>query len=185
MSNKNPGDRKSAVYMAKEAVAATSLLALGTAFELASRLSVDIKKEIAQWEDGFTFCLGVHPDGPYMTARKEGNAVKFLGMDKIDPDVAIIFKNLDSALMVFTGGIGNATAGAQKRFAILGNVTLAMQLNRVLCLVQMFLLPGIILNKTFKRPPKLSFSQLLVKGGVMAGLTPVLALNAYSSYKRQ
>ena len=144
MMEKRERGKRTASYLAKEGVVKISLMALGAAFEIAAILSSEVGKEIDQWEEGFSFCLGVYPKGPYMTAKKEGKNITFLGLEKVDPDVAILFKSLDSALLVFTGRIGTHIAGAEKRFFLHGNVEKAMKLNRALSMVQAFLFPKII-----------------------------------------
>jgi len=162
----------------KRAVVRTSLLATGVTFELASRFSRDLKDEIADWPEGLVFTMGTLPSGPYMSVKKEGDRIRYLGAGMKDPDVAILFKNLDAALMVFTGQIGTPAAAAQHRFIVHGNISTSMKISRALSLVQMFLFPGFILKKTFKTPPRLTASQMATKGIIMAALTPALLWNA-------
>lgn len=178
MSESSEKKKFSAAYMAKYLVCKTSLLALGVTFELTSKYSEDLQRELENWREGIVFSLGVLPRGPYMTAIKEGGRIKYLGIGKKNPEVSILFKNLDAALFTFTGQMGTHTAGAQKRFIVHGNLTDTMKIARGMQWVQAFLFPSIILNKTFKRPPKFTTSQLLTKGKIMAALVPALALNA-------
>lgn len=163
---------KSPSYLAKQALAATSLFALGATFEVASKYAKDLQEEIADWEEGFTFSLGVLPDGPYMTARKEDGGIRFLGMGQKNADVSVLFKNLDCAVMVFTAQIGTHIAAAQKRFIVRGNLTQAMQLNRGMAITQTYLFPQILLDMTYKRPPKLTIGQKITKARIMSMLTP-------------
>jgi hypothetical protein len=47
-----------------------------------------------------------------------------------------------------------------------------------MAVVQTYLFPGFILDKTFKRPPRLSVSQLALKAKIMGLLTPRLMMVA-------
>jgi len=169
------GSKKvSSSYKMKEFVAKTSLLALGVTFELISRLSDEAKKEIAGWKEGRVFALGILPSGPYISIKKEGDRLQYLGMDLKDPDVTILFKNLEAAMLSFTGQQGAHIAAAQHRFIVQGNISESMQFARGLGLVQKYLFPGIMLNKISKRAPTFTPSQLWVKANIMARLTPGL-----------
>jgi hypothetical protein len=160
---------------AKRFLAATSLLAVGVAFELAAKFDPAVRREIAAWAEDEIFAMGVLPDGPMMSLQKVGDRVKFLGMGEAPSDVAILFKNVDAALLVFTGQIGTHIAAAEKRFIVRGDLTESMKISRTLSMVQAYLFPGLIVNKTFRRPPKFTGEQLLIKAKIYAALMPVLA----------
>jgi hypothetical protein len=174
------GTRKlSLSYRVKESVVSTSLLALATAFEIVSKHSAELKAELAGWEEGRTFSLGVLPEGPAITLKKEGDRIIYLGKGEKNPGLKILFKNLDSALLPFTGQMGSHTAFIQHRAILHGNIGEAMQISRAMNMVQKYLMPGFILNKTFKSPPKLGLSGLLLKAWVMATLAIGLIANAF------
>jgi len=179
MENKVSGRNLSVSYKTKRLLAQTLLLALATAFELLSKSSPELKEEIDDWEDGRVFALGVMPDGPAVTMKKEDGRIKFLGKGlKENPQLVIYFKNLDSALLPLTGQMGAHIAFAQHRAILHGNVGEAMQINRAMAIVQKYLLPAMVLKKTSKRPPKYTLSQTMLKARVMAVLGVGLALNA-------
>ncbi len=167
-------DPAMARHRAQSALVAASLRALGATFELVSKYSPELQAELATWEDERSVCMGVLPDGPNMTFVHEAGRIRFSGMVNENPDVAMFFKNVESAVMTFTGQMGAHTASIQKRVVVHGNVTHAMQAMRAMSMVQKFLLPGPILNKTFKNPPRLSAAELLIKAKVLAALTPQL-----------
>ena len=156
------------------ALVATSLRALGATFELVSKYSAELQGEIMDWEEGRVFAMGVLPNGPSMSLRKSGERIQFLGMGLKDPSVTMLFKNLDAAVMTFTGQIGAHTASIQRRVIVHGNITHAMQAVRALGIVQKYLLPAVILNKTYKTPPHFTAKDLWLKTKVMAGLGPQL-----------
>lgn len=164
-------------FRAKRAVVQTSLVALGTAFEIVSRLSPELKAELAEWEEGRTVSLGVLPAGPAMAVRKESDHVNYLGQGEHGAGVKLLFKNMDSAFLVLTGQIGSDQAFAEHRAIVHGSLNQAMQVNRALALVQKFLMPGLILKKIMKRPPRLRGSEWWVYARLMLALTPALVLN--------
>ncbi len=160
---------------AKRALAETSLLALSAMFELTSEHVKAMKLEVAGWENGRRIGIGVLPQGPYVTIKFEDGKFKHIGKGLVDPHVSILFKNLDSAVLIFAGLIGAPQAVAENRVLINGDNSYAMQVTRAMAIVQTYLFPAAILNKTFKRPPKLSMKELAVKGKILGLLTPRLA----------
>lgn len=164
-------------YRAKKAVVAASLLALSTAFETVSKRSPEMRAEIARWNDGRAFAMGVLPRGPAITMRNEGGRLRYAGPGYHDPDVKILFKNVDNALLPLTGRIGADIAFVQHRAALHGEVAHGMQTSRALAIVQTYLLPGFILRRTFKRPPRLSARQWFLKAWVMGTLPFGMAVN--------
>jgi len=159
----------------KETTAKTSLLALGATFELCSELVPEMQEEIADWDDGRRISIGVLPNGPFITIQKSGNRIKFLGASMKDPDLCVLFKNLDSAMLIFTAQIGAPQAVAENRICVYGSNYNAMQTTRAMAIVQTYLFPGILLKMTFKRPPQLSLKQIAIKTKIMGMLVPRLA----------
>jgi hypothetical protein len=163
---------------AKAVLCRTSLLALGMTFELASDHAPEMAAELAPWDEGRRIGIGVLPNGPHITLEKRGPRLVYLGQGLADPHVAILFKNLDSAVLVFTGQIGAHHAVAENRVVVRGPNHQAMEATRAMAIVQTYLFPGLILAKTFKRPPVLTRAQLLAKARVYAGLVPALVRGA-------
>jgi hypothetical protein len=170
-------EKLSTAYKVKEFYCQTTLKALGTAFELVSKWDPELQDEIADWEENLVFSMGILPNGPYMTAQREGRRVRYLGLGEKNPSVSILFKNMDSALMSFTGQIGTPGLAAQRRFLVKGSVSESIKVARGLEIVQKFLFPSIILNKIFKNPPRYSYEQLLTKAKVYAAIGPAIAMN--------
>jgi sirohydrochlorin ferrochelatase len=164
-------------YRAKRVVVRTSLLALGVAFEMVSKHSTELKNEIADWEDGRIFSLGVLPDGPVISLRKQGNRIRYLGRGQEDAEIKFLFKNIDSALLLTTSKMGAHTAFAQHRSVVHGNIAKAVEVSRAMSIVQSFVVPGFVLKRTSKRPPKLTPAQLLLKARVMATLAIGILIN--------
>lgn len=165
-------------FKAKRTVVRTSLLALAAAFEMVSRQSPEMKAELAEWDSGRVFTVGVLPEGPFITMRKESDGLHYLGTGPQDADLRMLFKNVDSALMALTGMIGAHTAFAEHRAIIHGSLYEAMQINRAMAIVQKFLMPGPVLKRITKRPPAMSAKDYVIKARVMAGLTPAMLTKA-------
>ncbi|MFO8058457.1 MAG: hypothetical protein R6V10_14300 [bacterium] len=165
-------------FKAKRTLVKTSLLALAAAFEMVSRNSPDMKAELAEWDSGRVFTVGVLPDGPSITMRKESDGLHYLGTGQHDADLKMLFKNVDSALMALIGMIGAHTAFAEHRAIIHGSLYEAMQINRAMVIVQKFLLPGPVLKRITKRPPVMSAHDYVIKARVMTGLAAVMLKNA-------
>jgi hypothetical protein len=166
-------------YQAKKMVVKTALLAVGVTFELAAKHCPDTRREIAGWSDNLVFSMGVLPDGPYISVKKEGEGVRYLGAFMDNPDVAILFKNVDCAVMMFTGQIGTPVAASERRFLIRGNISESMRIARTLNWVQAYLFPSLITDHIFRRPVRLNARQLWIKSKIYAALTPGLLLKAW------
>ncbi|MEW6439545.1 MAG: hypothetical protein AB1640_01300 [bacterium] len=163
---------------AKTALCRASLLALATAFELASERVPELKAEMTTWRDGLRVTIGVLPAGPCMHIEKRGDRIRYLGSRPVRSDVSILFKNLDSALLVFTARIGAHRAVAENRVIVYGSTHEALSVTRAMAVVQTYLFPGAFLKRTFKRPPKLTPAQMARKALILGLLVPALSRTA-------
>lgn len=162
---------------AKQAIVRVSLLALGTGFEIVSKRSKALQAELADWDEGRTFSLGVLPDGPSVALRHEGGRIRYLGQGDRDASLRIMFKNLDCALLPLTAQMGADTAYVQHRAILQGNIGQAMQISRAMQLVQTYLMPDIVMKRISKRAPRLTFRQWLLRVWVMATVGFGMAAN--------
>jgi len=165
------------LYQAKKGVVSFSLVLLGVAFEMVSKLSPELKEELKDWDEGAMLCLGVLPDGPKMTVRNEGGTLRYLGKGDHGAELAIFIKNMDYAFMMMTGLWGAVQGFAEHRAIVHGGIYQAMQANRAMAIVQKFLFPGFVLTRNFKQPPKFTGHDYYVKARVMATLMPVVTMN--------
>ena len=108
------------------------LSVLAAAFEAASVRVPELREELASWEEGRTFALGVLPKGPAITLVREDGRVRYLGKGLRSPRVSFLFKNLDAALPVFSGLMGSHHAVAESRILVNGSISGAMELSRAL-----------------------------------------------------
>ena len=158
-------------------VASTSLLALGSAFEIVSKWDTKLRAEIEDWEDGRIFSLSVMNQGPALVLKKEKNRILYVGNCINDADTKILFRNIDCALLPLTGMMSSDMAFVQHRAILHGRVGAAMEISRAMAIVQSYLLPGFMFGWLYKRPPKFTLGQYLLKGWVMALLLPRMAVN--------
>jgi len=165
------------IYQLKKFVVSASLLALGSAFEIVSKRERKLRAEIANWEEGRVFLLGVLPNGPSMVLKKEAGRIRYLGTRSDNAEPKILFKNMDCAFLPLTGLMSADIAFVQHRAILHGSVGSAMETSRAMAIVQSYLLPGLLFGWLYKRPPKFSLGQYLLKAWVLAALLPRMAVN--------
>lgn len=178
MSEKAVIIRPSLSYRIKKTVVSIALLALGVTFVKVSKYSAELKQELKDWKKGIVISLGVLPKGPVISLKEENGAIRYLGRGYKNPDVRILFKNMDSAFIPFTAQMGSHTAFIQHRALLYGNVVDGIKANRAMGIVQAYLLPGIVFGKVFKLPPRLTARQKLFKLYVYLTMGIDMALNA-------
>lgn len=164
-------------YRLKKLVAGTSLLALGTAFEIVSKHERTLRAELEDWEEGLIFSLGVMPDGLAMVLKKKNGRIQYMGTCFKDANPKILFKNIDCALMPLTGMMSSDIAFVQHRAILHGSVAAAMEISRAMAIVQSYLLPGFMFGWLYKRPPRFTLAQYFLKAWVLVALLPCMAIN--------
>jgi len=135
------------------------LFVVGRAIRSAARVDSDIKREFEEMPDGFTFSLGIFPDGPTMIIQKnEKGKVKYLGgkTEGKDIDLKMKIKNIEAGILVFTFQESTAVAFAHDRFIVDGDLAIALAVVRILDLVEFYLLPKIVTKLAVARYPKWS-----------------------------
>ena len=127
----------------------------GNAIAAAAKTDEQIKKEFEALPDNFTFSLGVLPNGPWMIVGKENGKVKYLGSDpKVrHQQIRLVIKKLDAAFLLLSFQESTATAMARNRLMLDGETPYAMAVNRVLDMVEVYLLPKLIASLAVKRYP--------------------------------
>lgn len=146
-----PGDRP-----LQKATVSALLFAMGRAIPAIALQDEDVKKEVDRWDEGFKVLFEVLPDGPYLALKKQDGMLNFVGMNKIEADLVISIKNIDSAFKMFTTQLSSHNAYAQHRMSVRGDNDKAMQLIRCLNIVQFLLFPGFISKRILKRQPEMT-----------------------------
>lgn len=150
------------------------LSVLGPAFEVVGKHVPEFRKEIEPWEEGRRFAIGVLPGGPSITLEKRAGRIRYLGKGLRSPHISMAFKNLDSALLLLLSVMGSHQAFAEGRVLVYGDLAKTMEINRVVNIVNAYLLPGMILKNVLKRPPSMTLKNYVSKGKVYAGLLPAI-----------
>lgn len=164
---------------AKYLLCSTVLSVLGPAFEEVGKRVPEFKKEIETWEDGRRFAIGVLPNGPNITLEKRGDMVRYLGKGLLRPDISLLFKNLDSALLVLLPIMGTHQAMAEGRVLVYGDLGQTMEANRAVTVVLKYLLPGILHGFVMKRAPKMTVSQYILQGKIYLALVPAVVRHLF------
>lgn len=160
------------------------MLSLGSAFEVASKCVPEIKKELADWDEGRRFTMLILPKGPAITLQKQGESVKIVGKSVVDPQVTLMFKNLDAAVPVFVGLQSTHEAMAQSKIMIQGDNVYAQEVSRAMTLVLSYLFPVFAYKHLFKAPPKLGMKGMMNKSKVYLFLAPQVVWNTIKYFKK-
>jgi hypothetical protein len=173
-----PGIDSSTTFRAKRVVVEAGLLALGVAYEVLSKHSPEMRAEIADWSEGWSFSLGVLPRGPAVAIRKEADRLVYRGRGHHDADLQIWLKNVDSAVQVLTGLCAPHMAFAERRVVVHGPIDDSMRMYRTMGIVEKFLFPAVLLERLTKRPPTFTRQDLMLKARLYATLGPLLVASA-------
>lgn len=143
----------------KELVARIVFLILGRAFQSAAKIDPLIKREVAEWKEGFVLVMRVLPSGPVMVLNKTNGAIKHVGGKLPDSaDITINFKNIECAFLVLTPQIGAAQAFAENRLSVAGDLVYAVAFTRCLNILLTYLYPiSFITKRLIKRIPPMDF----------------------------
>lgn len=139
----------------KRAYVGVFLWFTGRAIQAAAKVDREVKKELENLPENFTFSLGCLPDGPWMVIGKEKGMVKYLGGNPGGRHlhVRLAIKNLDAAFLILSFQESTALATARSRLITDGEVPYALAVIRILDIVEVYLLPKIIASLAVKRYP--------------------------------
>jgi len=143
----------------KELVSKIVFLVLGRAFQSAAKFDPLIRREVAEWREGFVLVMRVLPSGPVMVMEKSGGLIRHKGSKLPDSaDVTINFKNIECAFLVLTPQMGAAQAFAENRLSVAGDLMYAMAFTRCLNVLLTYLYPlSFITKRLLKRIPPMNF----------------------------
>ncbi|WP_157673520.1 hypothetical protein [Endozoicomonas ascidiicola] len=147
---------------------------LGHGLAKASSSDKTISKETAALRDGFTFSMGVAPNGPVLHMRKDnGRLVKVAALAN-RPDVDIQFKHLGHAFGTLSFQEGTTEAFARERMVVDGDIPASMKLVRCFERLEVLTLPKLIARRIMRHYPSVSLMEKLVGAtkiylGVTAG----------------
>jgi len=127
----------------------------GRAIQAAAKVDKEVKKEFDALPDDFTFSLGCLPHGPWMIIGKENGKVTYFGGDPKGRRVhlRLVIKNIDAAFLLLSFQESTVMAMARNRLMVDGEPPYSLAVNRILDIVEVYLLPKIIASLAVKRYP--------------------------------
>lgn len=141
----------------KRAYLGVNLWFMGRAIQAASRVDEQVRQELRSLPEGFTFVLGVMPNGPHMIVGKDGtDQARYLGwkIDAQQADLVMTFKHTEAGWLAFTFQENTPVAIARDRIVVDGEAHFACAVVRILDTVQLYLLPKMIGRRVVKRYPR-------------------------------
>ena len=141
---------------------------IGRSLEAASQVDEAIQREVANLPALLMFEMRVLPNGPALAmVRTEEGTLRYLGSSaprKVD--VAMKFKHLQHAFLVFSFQESTSRAFANDRILLDGEIAYAMKLVRCLNRMEALILPKFIAARAVKRyPTDLSLLSKVLGGG--------------------
>lgn len=148
----------------KKAYISVMMWFLGRSIQATSRVDKEVRKEFEEMPAGYTFSMGVVPNGPSLIVGKDKKGrVRYLGGNpegkKIDLRMTI--KNLEAALLLFTFQESTVTSICRDRIDFAGDLPPALAVIRVLNMVEVYILPKMIAKLAVKRYPAWTVRRLL------------------------
>lgn len=134
---------------------------LGHGLAKACRTDKIIQKEIASLPDGFTFSMGVMPNGPCLYMKKDDGCIKPKSGCYGKPDVDIQFKHLAHAFSTLSFQEGTAEAFARERMVVDGNIPASMKLVRCFERLEALTLPKLIARRIMRNYPTITLKEKL------------------------
>ena len=140
----------------KESVSSVVLWVLGRAFQSAARMDAGIRREVAEWEEGFSLWMRILPEGPSLRLEKEDGRLRAVSTRRKETATLILqFKNIESAFLVLTPQMGAAKAFAENRMSVAGDLGRALSFMRCLNRIIAYLYPQFLSNRLLKKQPDL------------------------------
>ena len=141
----------------KELTVKIGLKVLAKGMVSSSKIESAVQDELLAFEDNFVIELKIFNTETKVAVQKLGNEFKYLGNKyNMAPDISVIFKSYEGALLLILGQIGVYEGYAQHRFIFKGDFIQGMSLVRILYYVEAYLFPQFITKNILKEMPKLS-----------------------------
>ncbi len=136
----------------KKAIVTAGFFALGRVLESASKVDDDMKKEIADWHEGFSFYMKILPQGPSLAMRKGKDYLEFLGLKELkNANMIVEVKNLEIAFKMITAQVGAHHVFAMHQIGVIGNIADSMRFIRMIYIAEDYLFPPFLGKKVVKK----------------------------------
>jgi len=149
-----PEEKKVKVMVVK-----TVMFVLGKSMENTVNIDDRAKQEVQALPDDYTIQMEVAPNGPYMSIKKVNGRIKYLGQEKIDADLSIVFRNIEMAFKMMTTQISFPALYCQCGLGVKGDVSHTMIFYRFSNIVQSYLFPKIIAQRVLKRVDEMNLEK--------------------------
>ena len=144
--------KRKLVIAIKKFISKIVLFFLFKGFKVTYKYDENVRKEIDLLPDKFTAIIDTGEKNTKLIIQKNDNNIVRL-KDTENANIEIVFKNIDSALLMFTGRLGVSRAYAEHRFLLKGEIAQAMCLVRCIDIVEAYLFPKIITKNILKYEP--------------------------------
>ncbi|MCT4543720.1 MAG: hypothetical protein N4A63_09275 [Vallitalea sp.] len=144
---------------------------MGRGLQATIRADSNARREITDWEDGYTIVIDTYRGGPKVCFVKKGESlVKKKYHSNMKTDIRIIFKSTNSVFEVFTGKLGLDMAYAQNRMIVKGDLFGTLKVVRMFYICECYLFPKFIWSKIILEKPKMKSNTFCVYGASIIGL---------------
>lgn len=122
-----------------------------------SEVDPSVREEISAFPAGYTIQMMVMPQGPAFTVEVQENGTLALQKNFTGrANLAVMFKHISHAFLVFSFQEGTARAFANDRMFVDGNIAHAIRLVRCLNRMEAVILPKFIAVLALKRYPNMT-----------------------------
>lgn len=142
---------------------------MGRALEAATQLDETMRGEIAVLKPGFIFEMSVMPSGPGIVMQKQQDgSMRYLGGAAFSkPDLRIQIKHMAHAFLLLSFQESTASAFANDRMVMDGDISLALKIVRCLNRLESFILPKAIAKRAVKRYPSITLREKTFLGALI------------------
>ncbi len=147
----------------KRAYVALMMRIVGRGLAIASRVDGEIAHELSHLPAVMIIAMRVHPNGPCCFLQHTGTDLAYLGpRTSSEADMAIIFKHLQHAWLLYTFQENTPIAFARNRIVLDGEIAHAVVFNRCLARLLTLILPRLIARRAVKRYPAIALRDKLL-----------------------
>ncbi|WP_431688383.1 hypothetical protein [Hahella sp. NBU794] len=157
--------KSQAISRAKRLYVATMMQVVGRALQAISQEDNEIQRELSAFPENFTFAMKVLPSGPGLMLRKaaDGSFI-FLSDSDGEADLTIYIKHIEHAFRMLSFQESTATAFANDRMVVDGDISSAVRMVRALNRLEAFILPKLVAEMAIKEYPSITLPEKLIQG---------------------
>lgn len=154
----------------KTQICSLVLVVLYRALRVLVKTDSRVREDFESFSEGFTVRLALCDKGRSITFSKQDGRLSRSSVVPSGTDVAITFKSIDAAFLVFTGFMGITKAYAEHRFVLTGDIGRTMTLVRMIDVAESYLFPYVMTKRILRDVPKKQMSTLRVYRMTLLGV---------------